>query len=100
MHLPGQADAGDVGAGRARGREGGPDRRLRAVPPQGWVLLAPARSRCRERVAGGPGPADHAPLVDEDRLGGGRRDVDPQDEARHRQPPLPVVQTARLTVFS
>ena len=80
VHLAGEADGGDVDAGHARcQRQHGPDRGHGPVPPQ---RRDPARSRaaagCRSRTR----PCrsrDRAGRVDQDRLGGGRRDVDAED---------------------
>jgi hypothetical protein len=82
VHLAGEADRHDVGAGCVCGRQGRPDCHDRRVPPRGGILLAPHRVRRARPVFGRADATDGAGLIDEDRFRGRRRDVDPEDE-RH-----------------
>ena len=70
VHLPGQADAGDV-VDAERG-----ERLLARAPPVGRVLLGPARLRCRERIVELGARQNRAGLVDGERLHPRRADIE------------------------
>ena len=106
MHLAGQArsprpprpDVPVVARTSRMARDG-------AVPPELRVLLAPERRRDAVAVLGDADAAHRAGLVDEDRLGRGRRDVDADDPTHRRgQPPVfeprSTAQMCSLTMFS
>src|SRR5690606_20327393 len=83
VHLPRQPHGGDLGGGlggvEARRVQHGADAAHGAVPPQRGVLLAPERARRRVGVLGGGAGDDRAGGVEEERLGGGRRDVEAEN---------------------
>ena len=83
VHLAGEADRGHVVARRTGVGEGLADAGRGARPPLVRVLLGPERLRGLERE--GRGGRGHHPalLVDQERLGARRRDVDAEEEALH-----------------
>ncbi len=86
VHLTGEPDSLDpVGPSPGLLHET-TDRLLRSDPPQAGVLLRPHRMRGVEPVLGRGHPADCAVGVDQDRLGGGRRGVDPDHQAQDLTP--------------
>jgi hypothetical protein len=91
VHLPGQADGGDLVARSAAFRQHSADAGRDAVPPVCRILLAPQRFRLADGLRRGV-RGDHAPRrVCDERLGASRADV--QSQQKHDQIP-------RMRIFS
>ena len=85
VHLSGEPNPLDLLRPRPCLAEHGPNRCHRAGPPVARILLAPQRPGGGQAVGGLADAAHHAVAIDQDGLGGGGRDVEPEDEAHGRQ---------------
>ena len=78
MHLPRDADSGDLCTGTAA--KHGIDGCERRVPPRRRVLLRPTGSRCLQREGNGRGRNDRAVERNEDRLYAAGADVQAEED--------------------
>ncbi len=81
VHLPAQADAGDVLRTDFPGGQHPADRLDRRVPPEVGMLLRPAGPGVVAGILGGRRGEDRPPFVDGQRLGPGGADVDAEGDA-------------------
>ena len=81
VHLPGEADPGDVGRLELALGQHGLDRLLRRVPPEPGILLGPARVGVGAGILGRRRTEDRPLLVDGQGLGSRGADIDPQCDA-------------------
>src|SRR4029079_4479468 len=90
----------DVVAREPGRRQHVPDRHDRAVPPESRILLAPQRVRRLERVLGTGRDVNRAIYVEQHHLGGGGRDVEPEDVAHRSSAPARTNQRSRWVATS
>jgi hypothetical protein len=76
VHLPGHADARDVGRGHAGSSQHRPDVLDRTIPEEAGILFAPQRPRRLEGILRRSYCHDPTVRIDEQRLGGRRRYIE------------------------